>query len=80
MDLIEEKRREKMREYLRKWRAANPEKKREYQRKYQCKYYAAYRDKIKLRNLPAGCRLTNEQIAIAREQIRKGLPINFKGK
>lgn len=63
--------------------AAHQEKARESKRKY-C---AAYRDEIKPRtsyrdkacNLSAACRLTNAQIAIAREQIRKGLPINFKG-
>ena len=89
MDLTDKKRREKMREYLRKYYAANKEKRREHQRKYyaankekrreyQRKYYAANRDKAC--NLSAGCSLTDEQIAIAREQIRKGLPINFKGK
>ena len=116
MDLTDKKRREKMREYQRKYYAANKDKERERKRKYraahkdeereyQRKYYAANKDKERERkrkyraahkdeinkkpraadrdkacNLSAGCRLTNEQIAIAREQIRKGLPINFKGK
>lgn len=41
-------------------------------------YYAAHAPHYVAKH-EYGCHLTNEQITIGQEQIRKGLPINLKG-
>lgn len=66
--------REKRRKQQALYRAAHREERRIKAREYYAAHHPHYVVKYEY-----GCHLTNEQIEIGREQIRKGLPINLKG-